>query len=56
MKNLCKLSSKDIEDNFKELAKLVKKSKYICAKCARSSNDKSVLCKPKTDITGFFRG
>ena len=46
MKNLCKLDSKEIENNLKEISKLVEKPKYICKRCARVSNDKKFLCKP----------
>ncbi len=44
---LCEWDKKEIEKKSIELVKLVSNSKYYCKKCARSSNNKNVLCKPQ---------
>jgi hypothetical protein len=46
-KKLCKWKKADIEANFDKLAKLVKKPKHVCAKCARAAKSKKWLCKPE---------
>lgn len=47
-KTLCKWKKKDIEKNPNELFKLIERPKYYCKECARSANNKNVLCKPTT--------
>jgi len=44
---LCKFSKSDIKDHFDELVRLTEKSRYLCAKCARSAMEKKRLCKPQ---------
>ena len=46
-KTLCEWEKKEIEKQSSELIKLIANAKYYCKKCARSANDKEVLCKPK---------
>ena len=46
-KCLCKLSKKDIEQDFKYISSLILDPKYLCTKCARASNSKSFLCHPQ---------
>ena len=46
-KTLCELEKIEIEKKSAELIKLIANAKYYCKKCARSANDKEVLCKPK---------
>ena len=46
-KTLCEWEKKEIEKQSAELIKLIANAKYYCKKCARSANDKEVLCKPK---------
>ncbi len=36
-----------LKRNQLSLIKLITDAKYFCKKCARSANDKEVLCKPK---------
>ncbi|MFV0574602.1 MAG: hypothetical protein ACK5NC_04200 [Vibrio sp.] len=43
-KALCKVSRKDIRAG--KVAKLLIESQFFCGSCARSSNQKSALCKP----------
>ncbi|WED21887.1 hypothetical protein L3Q72_00270 [Vibrio sp. JC009] len=45
-KRLCKLKRHDIADNLGTIHKLVAQPRFLCRSCARSSSDKSVLCKP----------
>ncbi len=45
IKKMCGIKKEDIEDNIQEICALITKPKYICAKCARVSNEKSLLCK-----------
>ncbi|MDD1783531.1 hypothetical protein LRP49_20360 [Enterovibrio sp. ZSDZ35] len=45
-KTLCEWKTKEIENGLDDLLKLVKKSEYVCRKCARVANTKKVLCKP----------
>jgi hypothetical protein len=42
----CKWSKREIDDNTKELAKLIHPPKFVCLKCARSAKHKANLCKP----------
>lgn len=44
---LCKLSRKEIDKNLKEISILLINPKFLCSKCARSSNVDSVLCHPQ---------
>ena len=46
-KTLCEWEKNEIEKKSAELIKLITDAKYYCKKCARSANDKEVLCKPK---------
>ena len=46
-KCLCKLSKKEIEQNFKKISLLIIEAKFICGKCARSANTNNVLCSPQ---------
>lgn len=46
-KTLCEWDKKEIEKKSVELIKVISNAKYFCKKCARSANDKDVLCKPK---------
>jgi len=46
-KTLCEWEKKEIEKKSFHLEKLITNSKFYCKKCARSANDKDVLCKPK---------
>ncbi|OEF30017.1 hypothetical protein [Vibrio rumoiensis] len=43
-KSLCKYSRRDIKAS--NINKLVSESTFFCGSCARSSNQKNVLCKP----------
>ncbi|WP_375752106.1 hypothetical protein [Vibrio sp. HN007] len=45
-KRLCKLRRHDIAESLGEITSLVSESKYMCRSCARSSSEKSSLCKP----------
>jgi hypothetical protein len=44
--SLCKLGKGDVKKHFDELVEITKKSRYLCAKCARSAGDRRRLCKP----------
>ncbi len=44
-KTLCDWSKKDIFKNANELAAIVAKPEFVCAKCARSACAKRHLCK-----------
>ncbi|WP_234041954.1 hypothetical protein [Persicirhabdus sediminis] len=55
MKTFCKWSRKDIEKRFDLLAELVDEPRFVCKKCARSSNDKKLLCKPAALPAMSFR-
>lgn len=46
-KTLCDWSKRELQDDAKKLAALVKDASYYCQKCARVANDKKVLCKAK---------
>lgn len=46
-KTLCKFKKSEIENHFKEIAKITRSSRYLCKKCARSADAKSWLCKPE---------
>ncbi len=46
-KTLCEWEKNEIEKKSAELIKIITNGKYYCKKCARSANDKEVLCKPK---------
>jgi len=46
-KTLCEWEKKEIEKKPAQLVKIISNAKYLCKKCARSANDKNVLCKPK---------
>ncbi len=46
-KTLCEWEKKEIEKKSTELEKLIANAKYYCKKCARSANNKNVLCKSK---------
>lgn len=45
-KRLCKLRRHDIADSLGEISRLVSEPQYLCRSCARSSSEKSSLCKP----------
>lgn len=45
-KSLCRLDADDLKKHGKAIVKAVRKGKYICARCARVSNEKSLLCAP----------
>ncbi|MDG3086805.1 hypothetical protein P7F88_12195 [Vibrio hannami] len=45
-KRLCKLRRHDITESFGEITRLVSQPQYLCGSCARSSIEKSSLCKP----------
>ncbi|MCM8541734.1 MAG: hypothetical protein NE328_15805 [Lentisphaeraceae bacterium] len=47
-KTLCKWGRKAIEDNFKEVTKIVANPRYLCKKCGRSAGSKKYLCKSTT--------
>ncbi len=55
VKTFCKWSRKDIEKRFDLLAELVDEPRFVCKKCARSSNDKKLLCKPAALPVMSFR-
>jgi hypothetical protein len=44
IKSLCKLSKKDVSANIKEIISLTDTPSFICTKCARVANSKSLLC------------
>lgn len=44
---LCDLSKKDLEKHLNKIIKFVDDPKYICVKCGRVANKKSLLCKEK---------
>ncbi|NQZ56595.1 MAG: hypothetical protein HRT88_03885 [Lentisphaeraceae bacterium] len=44
-KALCKLGKKGIEENFKEISRIVANPNYLCRKCGRSASSKKYLCK-----------
>jgi len=46
-KTLCEWEKIEIEKKSADLVKLIANAKFYCKKCARSANDKDVLCKPK---------
>lgn len=47
-KKLCKLVGDDIlRKHWDEYVELVKKPRYICARCGRAAHRKSHLCKPE---------
>ncbi|PIE36445.1 hypothetical protein CSA56_00350 [candidate division KSB3 bacterium] len=43
----CKLSSKIVEEESKTFVELVRKPKFVCMKCFRTSSSKKNLCKPQ---------
>lgn len=45
--SMCKLTKHDIEDNFEQIAEIVKHPKHICRRCARVAINKEHLCKPR---------
>ena len=45
--SLCKWKKEDLEVNWQELHELLGKSKFVCARCLRSSRLKGTLCKPE---------
>jgi transcription initiation factor TFIIIB Brf1 subunit/transcription initiation factor TFIIB len=45
-KKMCKWKKDDIEKDFKEYCKLIRKPEYVCMKCGRVASDKKFLCKP----------
>ena len=45
-KSLCKMSRKQIADGLGDIHRLVAEPKFVCRSCARSSAEKSYLCKP----------
>ncbi|MCG3730279.1 hypothetical protein [Vibrio cincinnatiensis] len=47
VKRLCKLNRHDIRTSMGEIQQWVIEPKYVCGACARSSSDKSHLCKPQ---------
>jgi len=46
MKKLCKWKPKEIDEHAAELAKVVRKGRVVCLKCARAAVSKKYLCKP----------
>ncbi|MFH1984335.1 MAG: hypothetical protein ABIL58_21035 [Pseudomonadota bacterium] len=44
-KSLCKWDKEDVKKNWDDLTELLGKSKYVCARCLRSSRLKGTLCK-----------
>jgi hypothetical protein len=44
-KTFCELSKSEIEKYDEEIRNLIKKPKYFCKKCLRSSSEKSYICK-----------
>lgn len=46
-KKLCSWKPKHIKKDGDELAAVIVNATHLCAKCARSANRKSALCKPK---------
>ncbi len=46
LKTFCKWTPKQIQKNFDLLTELLEEPRYVCKKCARSSNNKKALCKP----------
>ncbi|MDA3798315.1 MAG: hypothetical protein PF692_04450 [Kiritimatiellae bacterium] len=44
---MCHLKKSTLKDHFDEVVDIVSQPKYICKKCLRIANDKSLLCKPK---------
>lgn len=44
--HLCTLKKSSINKNLKKIAKIVKKPKFICDKCARVAHDEEYLCNP----------
>lgn len=45
MKKLCELNNKKFKENKELVLSFSKDVKFICKKCLRVSNEKSVLCK-----------
>ncbi|AIU68287.1 hypothetical protein ABF162_15720 [Vibrio coralliilyticus] len=45
-KRLCKMNRKQIADGLNEIHRLVVAPKFVCRSCARSSAEKTSLCKP----------
>lgn len=46
-KTICEWEKCEIDENFAELVKLVRKPRCICKKCGRAAGSKKVLCKPQ---------
>lgn len=46
MKELCKLSKKDIEKDFDKVVEEVRRPCFLCVKCARAAHSRKRLCKP----------
>ena len=44
---MCHLKKSTLKDHFEEVVDIVSQPKYICKKCLRVANYKSMLCKPK---------
>lgn len=47
VKRLCKLNRHEIRTSMGEIQQWVMEPNYVCGACARSSADKSHLCKPQ---------
>ncbi|WP_154115098.1 hypothetical protein [Vibrio cincinnatiensis] len=47
VKRLCKLNRHEIRTSMGEIQQWVMELNYVCGACARSSADKSHLCKPQ---------
>ena len=45
-KSLCKWKKADYSAEFKKLAKIVGKPKFVCKKCGRAAADEKFLCDP----------